>query len=79
MLSNGIRFSKVEVWLREKFLQLITENDYNQSSKRILNIVQEWVSAGGDGCVRWASNDELLLNIHTSFYGQLYRRHSCNV
>ena len=44
MLDNGIRYSKIEGWLRDKFMQLINEMDYSMKAARIMNIVQEYVS-----------------------------------
>ena len=46
MLNNGITGSQVEVWLNDKFLSLIDQYNWNEKSKRTMNIVQEWVSFG---------------------------------
>ncbi|CAL4151356.1 unnamed protein product, partial [Meganyctiphanes norvegica] len=40
MLANGIRFSKIEDWLRNKFLQLINDMDHDIKAARIMNIIQ---------------------------------------
>lgn len=61
MLSNGIRFSKVEIWLRETFLQLIAEFDYDESSRRMMNIIQEWVGCcGADGILDYIQWNKVI-------------------
>ena len=43
-LNYGITGSQVEIWLNDKFLTLIDQYEFDEGSKRTINIVQEWVS-----------------------------------
>ncbi|KAK8730556.1 hypothetical protein OTU49_008066 [Cherax quadricarinatus] len=57
MLTNGIRGSHIENWLRHRFYYLISVSDYDERSSRIMNIIQEWVGCCGStgvlDYVRW--------------------------
>lgn len=57
MLANGIRFSMIEDWLEKRFLYYVDVFDHDESSARIMNIIQEWVGCcGAHGTldyVRW--------------------------
>lgn len=57
MLANGIRYSRIEYWLTDRFYNLIDVYNYDQASARIMNIVQEWVGCcgakGSADYVRW--------------------------
>lgn len=51
LLNNGVTGSQSEVWLDAKFMTLISEYNYVESSKRTMSIVQEWVGCCGSNGV----------------------------
>lgn len=63
LLKNGIRFSAIEVWLKDRFLELISQSDYNDSSKRTMSIIQEWVGCcGADGVYDYVNWNKVIPN-----------------